>query len=251
MTHLWDVTRPPGDGTAGTQYPDQKVTRNATTQTYMIKIPMKNYGEVETLTENTLTDNLATDERVSTFTHFNYASVSATGVAIDGVVIYPSYNNTLSFAQEVGEITSTGIHSGRGLGTHYHADGHSATGNGLNLYNAQDYEGHTHPPVISLGFDGVAGYGKYLPGDTTSDGVGIALDDWGGHTHGTYGYHYHSETAAQTSNAPGSNNETFTAHMLPPRGAWRGKINDIPEFWDNRAPKYGGRPSRYQGIEER
>jgi hypothetical protein len=111
---------------------------------------------VETLTENIMMDDLASDAGNSDFTHFNYASVSATGIAIDGVVGYPSFNNTLSFAQEVGEIASAGLHSGRGLGAHYHADGHSATGSGLNLYNAEDYEGHTHPPLISLGFDGVA-----------------------------------------------------------------------------------------------
>ncbi|MGA1195645.1 MAG: hypothetical protein ACO36I_03975, partial [Candidatus Latescibacterota bacterium] len=215
------------------------------------KIAMKDYGEVETLTENTLTDNLATDENVSTFNHLNYASVSATGIAIDGVVVYPSLNNTLAFAQEVGEITSTGIHSGRGLGAHYHADGHSATGRGFNLYNTPDYAGQTHPPIISLGFDGIAGYGKYIPNDTSSEGATEPLDAWGGHRHGIYGYHYHSETATQTATSPGSQNQSFTAHMLPPRGAWRGKINTIPEFWDGRAPVYGGRPNRYHGIEER
>lgn len=251
MAHLWDVPRPPGDGTPGTQYPEQKVTRNATKQTYFVKIPMKNYGEIETLTENTLTDNLATDVMVSIFTYLNYTSVSGVGIAIDGVVIYPSLNNTLAFAQEAGEIASTGMHSGRGLGTHYHADSHSATGNGFNLYNTSDYEGHTHPPIVSLSFDGIAGYGKYKPGDTTSDGVNAPLDEWGGHSHGDYGYHYHTETATQTTTAPGSNKETFTAHMLPPRGAWRGKIDAIPQFWDNRSPYYGGRPGRYHGMEEK
>lgn len=251
MALLWDVPRPPGDGTPGTQYPDQQVTRNATKQNYFVKIPMKNYGQIETLTENTLTDNLATDVMVSLFTYLNYTSVSGVGVALDGVIIYPSLNNTLAFAQEAGEIASTGMHSGRGLGTHYHADSHSATGNGFNLYNATDYEGHTHPPIVSLSFDGVAGYGKYLPNDTTSDGVNEPLDEWGGHSHGDYGYHYHTETSAQTTTAPGSNNETFTAHMLPPRGAWRGKIDGIPQFWDNRSPHYGGRPGRYHGMEER
>jgi len=251
MTHLWDVSRPPGDGTPGTQYPQQKVTRNATRVGHMAKIAMKDYGEVETLTENTLASSLASEEGVSSFTHFNYASVSATGIAIDGVVVYPAFNNTLAFAQEVGEIASTGIHSGRGLATHYHADGYSATASGLNLYNAQDYGGHTHPPIISLGFDGVAGYGRYNDGDTTSDGVGVALDAWGGHTHGIYGYHYHSEPTTQTASTPGSNNQSFTAHMLPPRGAWRGKINDIPLFWVGRAPGYGGRPNRYHGVSEK
>jgi hypothetical protein len=204
---------------------------------------MKDYGEVETLTENTLADNLATDEGDSDFTHLNYSSISSTGVAIDGVVVYPTLNNTLSPAQEVGEITSVGLHSGRGLGCHYHADGHSATGRGFNLYNAEDYEGRTHPPIVSFGWDGVAGYGKYETGDTTSDGVEEALDDWGGHRHGIYGYHYHSETTVSTA----QDGMSYTTHMLPPRGAWRGRINGIPEFWDGRQP--GGKTGGYHGIE--
>jgi len=57
-----------------------------------------------------------------------------------------------------------GLHSGRGLVSHYHADGFSATQSGFNLYNAIDYVSHTHPPIVSLGFDGVAGFGRYLEG---------------------------------------------------------------------------------------
>ena len=74
-----------------------------------------------------------------------------------------------------------------------HADAHSVTASGLNRYNAADYAGYSHPPIITLGFDGVAGYGRYMAGDTTSDGVDQSLDDWGGHEHGIYDYHYHSE----------------------------------------------------------
>ena len=252
MTHLWDVPRPPGDGTPGTSYTEQTVTRNAGAQGYFAKIPMKDYGEVETLTENTMVNDLASDapETVD-FTHLNYTSVSATGIAIDGVVIYPALNNTLNIAAEAGELSSVGIHSGRGLGVHYHADSRSATGSGLDLYNAADYVGRSHPPIISFGFDGVAGYGKYI--DTASEGATQTLDDWGGHEHGVYAYHYHSEATAQTAETQGPDGGSFpyTAHLLPPKGAWRGRINDIPSFWDGTAPAYGGRPGIYQGIEER
>jgi len=143
------------------------------------------------------------------------------------------------------------MHSGRGLGVHYHADAHSATGEGLNLYNASDYAGHSHPPIVSIGFDGIAGYGVYVDGDTTSDGVSLALDEFGGHEHGAYAYHYHSFTEQDATELGGGPNPTgnvdFTAHKLPLLGAWAGRINTIPEFWNDRAPEYTGGNSTYLG----
>jgi len=158
----------------------------------------------------------------------------------DGLVIYPSYNNSLHVAQTDAELSAHGMHSGRGLGAHYHADAHSATGEGLNLYNASDCSGHSHPPIVSIGFDGVAGYGVYQEGDTSSDGVSVSLDSFGGHEHDAYAYHYHSFTQAETTsvgNGPGdpAGGVAYTAHQLPPLGAWSGRINDIPEFWDGTA----------------
>lgn len=254
LTLLWDVPRPPGDGLAG-NYNDEAVTRSIHLETNLIKIPLRDYGEVESLTENEMNSDLASDVGETNLDHHNYASVSATGVAIDGVVIYPSYNNRLHVAQADAELSAHGMHSGRGLGAHYHADAHSAKSEGLNLYNTSDYVGHVHPPIISMGFDGVAGYGVYQPGDSTSDGVDVALDDFGGHEHGNYGYHYHSFTVdAVTAQGNGPNpggGTEYTAHQLPPLGAWSGRINDIPEFWDDRSPDYVGKnPSRYLGTKE-
>jgi len=192
-------------------------------------------------------NDLASDVGESQFDHHNYASVSATGIAVDGVVIYPTYNNTLHVAQEAAELSAQGMHSGRGLGVHYHADAHSGTGSGLHLYNARDYVGRDHPPVVSMGFDGVAGYGIYQSGDTTSEGVSIPLDDFGGHEHGVYGYHYHSFTSNTVSD--GGGDVSYVAHKLPPLGAWAGRINDIPDFWQGTAPNYVGGRSTYLGNE--
>ena len=178
--------------------------------------------------------SLAADVQETQYDHHNYASVSATGVAIDGVVVYPSYNNRLQFAQAEAELSTHGMHAGRGLDAHYHSDAHSASGEGLNVYNASDYDGHTHPPLISMGFDGIAGYGVYQEGDTANDGEDVPLDEFAGHTHGAYGYHYHSVSKTETS----SSGASYTAHMFPPRGAWAGKINGIPAFWDNNRPDY-------------
>lgn len=233
LSLFWDIPRPPGDGLGG-GYDNEAVTRIVVSERHLIKIPLRDYGLVSSLTENTMVGSLAADEGVTQYDHHNYASVSATGVAIDGVVVYPSYNNRLQFAQAEAELSTHGMHAGRGLDAHYHSDAHSASGDGLNIYNASDYEGHTHPPVISMGFDGVAGYGIYKKGDTTSDGWDVSFDEFAGHSHGAYGYHYHSVSSTETSGSGVS----YTTHMFPPRGAWAGKINDIPSFWDNNRPDY-------------
>ena len=53
-------------------------------------------------------------------------------------------------------------------------------------------------------------------------GYAESLDEYGGHSHGDYGYHYHAH-AKQIEN--GSND--FTQHFLTV-GAWKGKINALP-----------------------
>lgn len=245
LTLLWDVPKPPGGGDGAT-YDEQQVTRSIHKELFLIKVPIRDYGEVDSLTENNMENDLASDVGSDVLTHHTYASVSSTGVAIDGVLIYPSYNNSLHVSQNEAELSAHGMHSGRGLGAHYHADAFSAYAKGLNMYNIEDYEGHTHPPIISMGFDGIAGYGIYLDGDTSSDGVDVALDDFGGHEHGDYGYHYHSYAVDAVSD---KEQVSFKAHQLPPFGAWSGRINDIPEFWDGTAPNVIGGRSKWLGNE--
>jgi hypothetical protein len=50
----------------------------------------------------------------------------------------------------------------------------------------------------------------------------------GGHSHGNLGYHYH----AHMVNATSQQGNAYTLHILM-KGAWKGLINDIPEFWDS------------------
>jgi hypothetical protein len=220
-----DEVRVLGDGLEQLQV----ITRHCTREGRIVRIPLRDYGDVESLTENTMGNSLASDVGETQYDHHSYASVSSTGIAVDGVVIYPSYNNTLSFAQSAGELSAHGMHSGRGLGVHDHSDSHSSAGNGLHLYNATDYIGRSHPPVISMGYDGVAGYGVYADGDTDSDGATISLDDFAGHEHGSYGYHYHSVAGSEAS----ALGVSYTTHMIPPRGAWSGRINEVPGFWES------------------
>lgn len=229
---LGDVARPPGDGLAG-GYDEQNVTRSFYMENFLLKFPMRDYGEVAAVDENDLSTigSLADDVNESNYDHHNYASRGSSGLAIDGVVVYPSFNNRLDLAQSAAELSFRGMHSGRGLGVHYHADAHSAAtvnveaDTGLGLYNEDDYLGVDHPPIVALGFDGVAAYGFYLAGDTTSHGASIALDDFGGHEHHDYGYHYHAASSEQST---GRN--SYTLHELGPLGAWSGRINNVPDF---------------------
>ncbi len=241
-SRLLDVPAPPGDGKGGS-YPDQNVTRDAILQTYLIKIPLKNYGNVSSLTENEMVETLASDAGESHHDVYNHASISSIGVAVDGVMIYPVLNNMLISTQRKAEITNTGIHVGRGMGLHWHADGHGATGNGLNLYNLADYAGKSHPPLIGFGFDGIALFGKYETAYHDMDGVQDLLDSFGGHAHRNYGYHYHAHAAP--SSVIGDSRD-YTLHILM-KGAWIGKINNIPEFWKGDAPNVAGQRNRYAG----
>ena len=263
---LLDVHRPPGDGTTG-GYASQKVTRDATIQLYLFKMPMKDYGLVTNLTDNDLstytnTNNSTiyrnlrdhdglTDSDIS-YSNYNYASISGLGVAIDGLVMYPVFNNTIVTSQSVAELTSTGFHVGQGMGLHYHADGHGAIDNSFNLYNNIDYVGNYHPPLIGIGFDGVALFGKYDASYANMHGYSTSLDSFGGHSHGNYGYHYHCHTvytdgsmnevneylpnsftiASGGNNTNGDVSTYYTLHILM-KGAWKGEINSIPRFWAN------------------
>jgi hypothetical protein len=218
---LIDVARPPGDGAAGTMYEDQTITRRAILENKFVKIPMKDYGLVNDVADNDLAalglPTLASDEGLAEadWNTLNHAGTASAAVAVDGVVIYPSSNNTLSLATSVAEITTSGIHVGRGLGLHYHADGHGYNGNGINLYNICDYEGHTHPPIIGIAYDGIAIFGKYESA-YTMDGEDVALDEFGGHSHGDYGYHYHAHQGTVTQDqGPGPEPDlVYEQHFL-------------------------------------
>jgi hypothetical protein len=275
---LLDVCRPPGGGGSG-GYPVQDVTRDATLQLYLHKIPMLDYGTVDDINGNVYYDGTNTISSISgnynimlntisydfindptendnwsgtaryfndiSYNSYNYSSISGIAAMIDGVVIYPVLNNTLNTAHISAEITNTGIHVGQGLGLHYHADGHSAdsTNNNLNLYNSFDYTNRDHPPLIGFGFDGIALYGIYETDYSTMDGYGVSLDNFGGHSHDNYGYHYHCHTIVNNASNNIDTNINgavdYTIHALM-KGAWKGNVNNIPEFWDTTtlAPAY-------------
>jgi hypothetical protein len=249
---LNDIRRPPGAMPTATcsKYDCGDVTRDAVQNLVLSKIPMRNYGLVSTVEENSFGSrpSLKTDARYTgASTTYNWASRAANGIAVDGMLIYPAFNNNLAQSQVVGEICVIGAHVGQGMGLHYHADGHAANKNGMHLYNSDDYVGKAHPPLIGFGYDGVALYGVYDEGYSNMVGYNTPLDEYGGHDHDGLGYHYHAHGAVGTT----TTGKTYDLHLLL-NGAWKGKINSIPNFWpDNTSigePEINmGQNNRYVG----
>ena len=262
---LVDVARPPGDGSSE-GYDNQSITRTAVLAPTLFRIPLKDYGVVDHFTDNNLSSTNTLNPTLRTlvgdaglaqdqYTIYNYASNSVNGLAVDGIKIYPAMNNTLVFGTINAEVTSTGVHVGRGMGLHYHADGHSFNANGINLYNGNDYPGHTHPPIIGFGMDGLALYGKYDSTFAEMEGYGVALDELGTHSHEGYGVHYHA-FATEVSDTWQRKDYLFTQHFLLV-GAYKGDISQIPglqnggtnQLKDQELSKYVGASGTYTALE--
>ena len=226
---LKDIPRPPGDGSGS--YASSKVTRFSNLDNYVSMIPMKDYGQVTDVTENTFTKTLWSDVVGTTKPKdvYSYADTADNGILIDGSVMFPIFNNTLLPSTAVGELSASGCHVGQGGGgPHCHADGYQA-GAALGLYNDSDYAGVTHPPLIGVGYDGIALFGIYRSGDTALQGYTTPLDGFGGHNHDAMGYHYHAHTVIDYQPYGESTSLKSTLHVLM-KGAYIGKTNLIPCF---------------------
>jgi hypothetical protein len=228
---LLDVPHPPGDGN-GAGYGDQKVTRFTNLDNYIAVFPMKDYGLVSAVTDNTLPRTLLSDAGAAGVSAdvYNYASTADNGLLINGAVMFPVYNNTLVPSQLVGELSANGCHVGRGGGgPHCHADGYpNGKAPGLALYGDADYVGQSHPPLIGFGYDGVALFGVYRTQDTAMLGASTALDSFGGHDHDSIGYHYHAHSVP---NYPLLNSAGTTTLNVLMKGAFKGSINSVPYFF--------------------
>ena len=225
---LKDIPRPPGDGTQ--PYDSGKVTRYSNLENYVSMIPMKDYGQVSAVTENTFSKTLWSDVSGTTKSKdvYTYADTADNGLLIDGSVMFPIFNNTLLPSPLLGELSASGCHVGQGGGgPHCHADGYQASA-GLGLYNDTDYVGVTHPPLIGFGYDGIALFASYRTSDTSLKGYGT-LDAFGGHNHDDIGYHYHAHTVVDYQPEGESTSLKSTLHVLM-KGAYIGKTTLIPCF---------------------
>lgn len=163
---LLDIPGPPflGQGSATTP-----VTRYSNLGYSIVRIPMKDYGQVRNVTDNAMIPNsqswkmnLVTDShcgepnspisKCPTYDNYNYASTADIGILIDGSIIFPMLNNALMPSQWKGELSTYGCHVGQGGdGPHCHADGFKTGQNIVTLYNDSDYVNKTHPPLIGFG----------------------------------------------------------------------------------------------------
>jgi hypothetical protein len=116
-----------------------------------------------------------------------------------------------------------------GFDYHYHGDPYSNV-TGRCLYSDADYASATvHPPLIGWSLDGFSIYGRHLK--TTNEGQSIALDDCGGHVHGTYAYHYHGQVVSYTS----KEGKPYNAYVGGVHNCWKGDIS-LTKFFDQTGP---------------
>jgi len=232
---LKDIPRPPGDGLTAS-YETQAVTRFSNLEAYITAIPMKDYGRVNVVADNTLARSLWSDVggtvngRVVSKDVYSYADTADNGLLIDGSVMFPIFNNMLMPSHLLGELSASGCHVGRGGGgPHCHADGYQS-GYALALYNDSDYLNKTHPPLIGFGYDGIALFGIYRSTDTAMVGYSISLDGFGAHDHDGIGYHYHAHTVPDYQpDASADIKDKSMLHVLM-KGAYIGKTGLIPSF---------------------
>ena len=132
----------------------------------------------------------------------------------------------------------------QGYDYHFHGDPYNC------LYNATSVTAN-HPNLIGYSLDGYATYGRYTT--ASQDNVNTALDNCGGHTHGSFGYHYHSSVATYTttqldgvSNLGGA--VSYTAYQLGPSQCWAGNIAQIPAFASTSQVYYDRSKSASQSI---
>lgn len=246
---LRDIQNPPGAPTCPT---NDCRTKFSNLDNIVVGIPLKDYGLVTDVTQNTnITSNLWTDRMsnmppgVSTTTMQNlvanvytFADKADNGLLIDGQQLFPTYNNTLVPSNTRGELSLTGCHVGQGGGgPHCHIDAYQ-TGYGMGIYNDADYLSKKHPPLIGFTYDGLALFGIYRS-STDSDmlGYGTALDNFGGHNHNdangvSMGYHLHAHTVSNFVPELMPTTTLPSLHILA-KGAYVGKTTAIPNFRSN------------------
>jgi hypothetical protein len=106
----------------------------------------------------------------------------AVALAANGIPIFNPRNNTGQFSYAIGELDVYGGHCGRADDYHYH----------IAPVHLQSVLGVGKPVAWAL--DGYPIYGYTEPDGTPR----LALDADGGHSHGSWGYHYHAIGSAST-----------------------------------------------------
>lgn len=163
-------------------------------------------------------------------------AAGAIAVGIDGVPMYPNYNNRGLAAATSCEIDRCNAHSGKGDDYHYHGDPYGEKC----LYSESDYT-TTHPPIIGFSLDGYLIYGRHITAGI--EGESVSLDACGGHSHASYGYHYHSTVSVGLSTnsldgVGGSGPFSYNTYDVAPTTCWKGDVSQIANFWSGSQVAY-------------
>jgi len=217
---LENIPRPPGGGDGGT-YDSQCVTRAREVQFLSFKVPL----ETTALSSALDTNNAGSLKSNNVEQLPGVSGIPARGpvaVALNGMPVFPIYNNQGKPSWESCELDHCNAHVGKGFDYHYHGDPFGPDC----LYTSSDYaDVNAHPPQWAFSLDGYKVFGRYL--SDSAPGKTVVLDNCGGHTHDEWGYHYHSWVADATS-PQGS----YTAFNYGPYNCWKGDISKIDKFWD-------------------
>lgn len=174
----------------------------------------------------------------STFGTYPLPTRGAVGYTVNGQEIFPIYNNRAMLTPEVCEVDSCNEHVGGGGGQpHLHGDPFGSSHGTKCLYSVANYSSLTaHPPQIGWSLDGYSIYGRHL--DYQAEGwPSNALDQCGGHSHGTYGYHYHTQVISAVTDSGASNGVAGVAYPSFSPGVnkcWKGNITAI-KIWSRDA----------------
>ena len=122
------------------------------------------------------------------------------GYTLAGQDIFPVYNNRGTLTPEQCEADACNQHVGQGGGQpHLHGDPFGSTC----FYSAANYSSlAAHPPLIGYAIDGFGIYGRHL--SASAPGYSDTLDICGGHSHGSYDYHYHTQVVNATTDTIGA-----------------------------------------------
>ncbi len=209
--YVKDIPNPPGTNGC--------LLRSITKQSQTYKIPLK--------------PKLLADGKknvLPSWPNHGIPMAGAIGVAKNGVPIYPSLDASDKDIWTACEADLCNAHGREGADYHYHGDPY---GPGC-LYTEKDIK-NNHPGLIGFSIDGYSIYGRYTKASLA--GESVALDDCGGHSHGSFGYHYHTQVEETAS---------FTKFWMGPKLCWKGDILTIPKFWDkqNRQAEYDNSKTR-------
>ncbi len=169
--------------------------------------------------------------------NYGLPSDAGIGMAVNGMPIFPVYNNVARYTPSKCEVDSCNEHVGQGGGAaHFHGDPYADDWDCL--YGSKNYTStDSHPPVIGFSYDGYLIYGRYL--STGAPGYDDpSLDNCGGHSHNEATdvddngislatYHYHTQIFDGTvlSGETATEGESYVVSTTGPYQCWKADLS--------------------------